>query len=177
MHPVPGNHEYDTSGAAGYFEYFGDNDVTTGSPGGYYSFNIGSWHVIALNSDCSASGCSDSVAGTTSTAQVTWLQSDLAANRSPCVLAYWHHPLFSAGDIGDSPGVAPLWTALYNAHADVILNGHDHLYERYAQMDPNGNATTNGIREFVVGTGARIWFISQTRSEPCRPPTTRTSAS
>ena len=153
VHPVTGNHEYDTSGAAGYFQYFGDNGVTTGSPGGYYSFNVGSWHIIALNSDCSASGCSDSVAGTTSSAQVTWLQSDLAANRSPCVLAFWHHPLFSAGDIGDSPGVAPLWTALYSAHADVVLGGHDHLYERYAQIDPNGAATANGIREFVVGSG------------------------
>ena len=111
------------------------------------------WHIIALNSDCSDSGCSDSVAGTTSTAQVTWLQSDLAANRSPCVLAFWHHPLFSAGDIGDSPGVAPLWTALYSAHADVVLNGHDHSTSATPSMDPNGNATTNGIREFVVGTG------------------------
>ncbi|MGZ4182704.1 MAG: metallophosphoesterase family protein [Solirubrobacteraceae bacterium] len=153
VHPVPGNHEYDTSGAAGYFQYFGDNNVMAGPPGGYYSFNVGSWHIIALNSDCSSSGCSDSVAGTTSTAQVAWLQNDLAANRSPCVLASWHHPLFSAGDIGDSPGVAPLWTALYSAHADVVLNGHDHLYERYAQMDPNGNPTANGVREFVVGTG------------------------
>jgi hypothetical protein len=150
VHPVPGNHEYDTSGAAGYFQYFG---AAANPPNGNYSFNIGAWHVIALNSDCSNSGCSDSVAGTTTSAQLSWLQSDLAANRSACTLAYWHHPLFSDGDIGDSPGVAPLWTALYNAHADVVLNGHDHLYERYAQQDPNGNATPNGIAEFVVGTG------------------------
>lgn len=158
VHPVPGNHEYDTSGAAGYFQYFGDNGVTTGAPGGYYSFNIGSWHVIALNSDCTDSGCSDSVAGTTSSAQVAWLQADLAANKSQCVLAYWHHPLFSSGNLGDSPGVAPLWTALYNAHADVVLNGHDHVYERFVQQDPNGNATTGGIREFVAGTGGESLF-------------------
>jgi hypothetical protein len=158
VHPVPGNHEYDTAGAAGYFKYFGDNGVTVGAPEGYYSFNIGTWHVIALNSDCSDSGCADSVAGTTSAAQVAWLQSDLAANRSQCVLAYWHHPLFSSGNLGDSPGVAPLWTALYNAHADVVLNGHDHVYERFAQQDPNGNATPNGIREFVAGTGGESLF-------------------
>jgi hypothetical protein len=158
VHPVPGNHEYDTSGAAGYFQYFGDNGVTTGAPGGYYSFNVGTWHVIALNSDCTDSGCADSVAGTTSSAQVTWLQADLAANKSQCVLAYWHHPLFSSGNLGDSPGVAPLWTALYNAHADVVLNGHDHVYERFAQQDPNGNATTGGIREIVAGTGGESLF-------------------
>ena len=158
VHPVPGNHEYDTSGAAGYFQYFGDNGVTTGAPGGYYSFNVGTWHVIALNSDCTDSGCSDSVAGTTPSAQVAWLQADLAANKSQCVLAYWHHPLFSSGNLGDSPGVAPLWTALYNAHADVVLNGHDHVYERFAQQDPNGNATTGGIRELVAGTGGENLF-------------------
>ena len=158
VHPVPGNHEYDTSGAAGYFQYFGNNGVTTGAPGGYYSFNVGTWHVIALNSDCTDSGCSDSVAGTTSSAQVAWLQADLAANKSQCVLAYWHHPLFSSGNLGDSPGVAPLWTALYNAHADVVLNGHDHVYERFAQQDPSGNATTSGIRELVAGTGGENLF-------------------
>ena len=150
VHPVPGNHEYDTSGAGGYFQYFG---AAANPPNGNYSFNIGAWHVIALNSDCSDSGCADSVAGATSSAQVSWLQSDLAANRSACTLAYWHHPRFASGFVSDSPGVGPLWTALYNAHADVVLNGHDHLYERYAQQDPNGNATPNGIREFVVGTG------------------------
>ena len=151
VHPVPGNHEYEASGsAAGYFQYFG---AAANPPNGNYSYNIGTWHVIALNSDCSDSGCADSVAGNTSSAQVSWLQSDLAANRSACTLAYWHHPLISDGDIGDNPLVAPLWTALYNAHADVVLNGHDHLYERYAQQDASGTATPNGIREFVVGTG------------------------
>lgn len=154
VHPVPGNHEYVTSGATGYFQYFGSNGVMTNAPAGYYSFNLGSWHIIALNSNCSDSnGCSDALAGGTTSAEMSWLQSDLAANRSACVLAMWHHPLFSSGWTLGTPGVAPLWTALYNSHADVVLNGHDHLYERYAQLDPSGSATTNGIREFVVGTG------------------------
>jgi len=154
VHPVPGNHEYGTSGAAGYFQYFGQSIANPDStPNGYYSFNLGTWHIVALNSDCSDSGCADAVNGTTSSAQTAWLQSDLAANHSACVLAMWHAPLFSWGWTLGSPGVAPLWQALYNAHADVVLDGHDHLYERYAQQDPSGNATTNGIREFVVGTG------------------------
>jgi hypothetical protein len=152
VHPVPGNHEYlASSAAAGYFQYFG---VVAHPPEGYYSFNLGTWHIVALNSNCSdTSGCSDALAGGTTSAQTSWLQSDLAANRSPCVLAMWHHPLFSSGWTLGTPGVAPLWTALYSAHADVVLSGHDHLYERYAQEDPTGNATTSGIREFVVGTG------------------------
>jgi hypothetical protein len=150
VHPVPGNHEYDTTGASGYFQYFG---AAANPPAGYYSFSIGTWHIVALNSDCSDSGCEDSLAGTTSSSQVSWLQSDLAAHPAPCTLAYWHHPLLSSGFMSDSPGVGPLWTALYSAHADVVLNGHDHLYERYAQQDSSGAAAADGIREFVVGTG------------------------
>jgi hypothetical protein len=150
VHPVPGNHEYLTSGAAGYFGYFGP---AANPSAGYYSFTLGTWHIVALNSNCTDQGCSDALAGGTTSAQTSWLQSDLAANRSPCVLGMWHHPLFSSGWTGGAPSVLPLWTALYNAHADVVLNGHDHLYERYAQQDPSRNASTNGIREFVVGTG------------------------
>jgi hypothetical protein len=151
VHPVPGNHEYAAStAAAGYFQYFG---AVAHPPEGYYSFNLGTWHIVALNSNCTDAGCSDALAGGTTSAQLSWLQSDLAVNRSPCVLAMWHHPLFSFGWTLGTPPVAPLWTALYNAHADVVLNGHDHLYERYAQQDPNGIASTNGILEFVVGTG------------------------
>jgi hypothetical protein len=153
VHPVPGNHEYGTSGAAGYFQYFGQPSNPAHTPNGYYSINLGSWHIVALNSDCSNSGCADAVDGTTTSAQTSWLQSDLLANRSSCVLAMWHHPLFSSGWTLGSPGVGALWTALYNAHADVVLGGHDHLYERYAQQDPSGTVTTSGIREFVVGTG------------------------
>jgi hypothetical protein len=156
VHPVPGNHEYAMSStAAGYFQYFGALANPDNTPGGYYSFNPpgSGWHIVALNSDCSSSGCTDSVAGTTSSAQVSWLQSDLAANKSACVLAMWHHPYYSGGDVGNSPGVAPLWNALYSAHADIVLGGHDHIYERYQQLDPSGNPSSTGIREFVVGTG------------------------
>ena len=158
VHPVVGNHEYLTSGAAGYFQYFGGAGVTTSVPAdpsaGYYSFNLGSWHVVSLNSNCSdQNGCSDALTGGTTSAEMTWLGSDLAANRSACVLAMWHHPRFSYGWTLSTPSVAPLWAALYSAHADVVLNGHDHLYERYEQQDPSGSATTSGIREFVVGTG------------------------
>ena len=154
VHPVPGNHEYLTSGASGYFQYFGDHGVTTNAPAGYYSVNLGTWHILSLNSNCSdQKGCSDALTGGTTSAEMSWLQSDLAANPSACVLATWHHPLFSYGWTLGAPSVAPLWTALSNVHADVVLNGHDHLYERYAQQDPSGTASTTGIREFVVGTG------------------------
>lgn len=155
VHPVPGNHEYLTSGAAGYFQYFGTNGVTTNAPGtsgGYYSFNLGTWHIVALNSNCS-NGCSDSLTAGATSAEMSWLASDLAANRSACVLAMWHQPLFSYGWMLGAPGALPLWTALYNAHADVVLNGHDHIYERYTEMNPSGGADPTGIREFVVGTG------------------------
>ncbi len=154
VHPVPGNHEYGDPGAAGYFQYFGQGIANPDkTANGYYSFNLGSWHIDALNSNCSDSGCSDPLPGTTTTAQTSWLQTDLAHDTSACTLAMWHHPLFSSGWTLGSPGVVDLWSALYKAHADVVLNGHDHLYERYALQDPSGNATTSGIREFVVGTG------------------------
>jgi hypothetical protein len=154
VHPIPGNHEYGTPGALGYFQYFGQAVANPdNTPNGYYSFNLGTWHIDALNSNCSDAGCSDPLPGTTTTLQTTWLQNDLAHDTSACTLAMWHHPLFSSGWTLGSPGVAPLWTALYNAHADVVLNGHDHLYENYKLQDPSGNQTPNGIREFVVGTG------------------------
>jgi len=123
VHPVPGNHEYSASSTAhGYFKYFGPaavgpNGAGAEGPNGSYSYDLGSWHLIALNSDCSNTGCSDSVTGTTSDAQVSWLNSDLAAHPGQCTLAYWHHPRFSASFSGDTPGVAPLWNALYAAHA------------------------------------------------------------
>jgi Calcineurin-like phosphoesterase len=159
VHPVLGNHEYLTSGAAGYFGYFGQAIANPESTNGYYSFNLGNWHILALNSNCSdSSGCSDALTGGTTSAQTAWLQSDLAteraANPNACVLAMWHHPFFSAGWTLGTPGVAPLWDVLSNAHADIVLNGHDHLYERFAQADAAGNtAPSGGIREFVVGTG------------------------
>jgi hypothetical protein len=158
VRPSPGNHEYAaSSSASGYFTYFGAS-----AAGGYYSYDLGSWHVVALNSNCSDSGCRDSLTGTVSNAELSWLQSDLAAHPGQCTLAYWHHPLFSSGWVGNSPGVAPIWKILYAAHADVVLNGHDHMYERFAQQDPNHLATAAGIREFVAGTGGETLFTMGT---------------
>lgn len=154
VHPSLGNHEYAVSStASGYFSYFG-----AAAPGSYYSYNLGAWHIVALNSNCSDAGCQDSLRGLTSSAEVSWLQADLAAHSNQCILAYWHHPAFSSGWVGNSPGVKPLWNALYAAHADVVVNGHDHMYERFAQQDPSQNATSQGIREFVAGTGGETLF-------------------
>jgi acid phosphatase type 7 len=153
-YPAPGNHEYQTSGAAGYFTYFGDRAGPTGR--GYYSFNVGSWHLISLNSEISTAAGS---------AQETWLKTDLAANSQRCTLAYWHKPLFSSGPHGNDSSVRPLWDVLYAAGAEVVLAGHDHDYERFAPQTPSGSAdTTRGIREFVVGTGGKEHYsISSTK--------------
>jgi hypothetical protein len=158
MHPSVGNHEYGTSGAAGYFDYFNGSGATDGMAGprgkGYYSYNIGSWHFIALNSNCGNVSCSSG------SAQETWLRSDLAAHANQCTLAYWHHPRFSSGTThGSSTATAAFWTDLYNANADVVLSGHEHNYERFGPQNPSGAAdATRGIREFVVGTGGRSHY-------------------
>lgn len=148
--PVPGNHEYESAGAAPYFEYFGAN---AGPPGlGYYSFDVGSWHAVALNSNI------ESAAGS---AQVAWLRSDLAASGARCTIAYWHHPLFSSGPGGPSPKMHDVWRILHEAGADVVLSGHDHLYERFAPQDPDGGAdAARGIRQFVAGTGGAVLYSS-----------------
>ncbi len=145
--PSPGNHDYGTSGAAGYFAYFGARAGTAGE--GWYAYDLGAWRVYALNSNCSAiGGCG---AGS---AQERWLRADLAANPRRCVAAYWHHPLFSSGAHGNSASMRPIWEALHAAGADVVVNGHDHDYERFAPQDPEGfGDPERGIREFVVGTG------------------------
>jgi hypothetical protein len=162
VHPTPGNAEYGASTtASGYFTYFGSS-----AGNGNYSYDLGAWHVISLNSNCSDTGCRSSEAGITSSSTVSWLEGDLAAHPNQCILAYWHHPRFSSGSVGSSPGVAPFWNALYAAHADVVLNGHDHLYERFAQQDPAQNATSEGIREFVVGTGGQEHDPSMGSIEP-----------
>jgi hypothetical protein len=157
VHAVPGNHEYSSSPtAAGYFQYFG----AAAGPGGrgYYSYRLGSWHVIALNSAC-LEACADTNTGIVSAAEVRWLRSDLAHVRRRCILAFWHHPRFSSTvGLGEELGVAPLWRLLYRARADVVINGHAHDYERFAQLDPEGRPTPRGIREFVVGTGGRNHF-------------------
>jgi acid phosphatase type 7 len=150
--PVPGNHEYHTAEAKGYFGYFGK---AAGQPGkGYYSYDLGQWHIVALNSNCEEVGCG------ASSPQLSWLKADLAKDAKTCTLAYFHYPLFSSGEY--RPGireVKPLWEALYAAEADVVLNGHDHNYQRFAPQDPNGKADPQrGIREFVVGTGGRSHY-------------------
>jgi calcineurin-like phosphoesterase family protein len=143
--PATGNHEYNTTGASGYFTYFG---AAAGDPAkGYYSYDLGAWHIIVLNSNCpNVGGCN---AGSP---QEQWLRQDLAAHPATCTLAYWHHPLFGSG--ASSTRTKPLWQALYAYNADVVLNGHAHNYQRFAPQDPNGNLDLQrGIREFVVGTG------------------------
>ncbi len=152
--PTTGNHEYVQKGAAPYFQYWGAaaGDPTTG----YYSFDIGSWHLIALNSTCAAAGgCGRG------TPMEQWLKSDLAATRAPCILAFWHHPRFFSPS--RQPGVAKIdatdrkmsafWADLQAAGADVVLSGHRHDYERFTRQDAEGRADPNGIRQFVVGTG------------------------
>jgi hypothetical protein len=143
--PSLGNHEYATSGAAGYFAYFGSRGGSAGK--GYYAYNLGTWRIYVLNSNCSRVGCG------TSSAQVRWLKADLAANPRRCILAYWHHPLFSSGFHGNIAAVRQFWDALYAARADVVINGHDHDYERFSRQTPSGSRSAHGIMEFVSGTG------------------------
>jgi acid phosphatase type 7 len=153
VRPVPGNHEYANDNGTGYYAYFG---ARAGSPArGYYSYDLGRWHLIALNSNCSIVSCA---AGS---AQARWLRADMAAHRTRCTLAYWHHPRFSSGPHGNAQRVGPLWSALYAAGADVVLNGHDHDYERFGPQTPGGRADARrGIREFVAGTGGRSHYLT-----------------
>ena len=159
-HPVVGNQEYNTSGgtdcgsgASGYFHYFGSAAGPSGK--GYYSFNVGAWHLIALNANCSHVACK---AGS---AQEQWLKSDLATHSNTCTLAFWHQPLFSAGPTTNTQ-VKPFWNDLYAAHADLVINGHKHNYERLAKLNPNGNTASNGIREIIVGTGGENHALTGT---------------
>src|SRR5215204_403379 len=151
--PTVGNHEYySTANASGYFGYFGSILSAAGDTGqGYYSYDLGSWHMIALNSNCSFVACA---AGST---QEQWLKADLAAHSNACTLAYWHHPRFSSKlSSGGNSSMKPFWDALYAAKAEVVLNGHNHNYERFAPQTPSGLADpAQGIREFVVGTGGK----------------------
>jgi hypothetical protein len=147
--PSVGNHEYQTASAAGYFDYFGP--VAGDRDKGYYSYQLGDWHIVVLNSNCSFVSCAPG------SLQEQWLRADLAAHPATCTLAYFHHPRFSSGARhGDNAAVQPLWQALYDAGADLILNGHEHLYERFAPQTPTGVADpARGIRQFTVGTGGR----------------------
>jgi len=147
LRPVPGNHEYMTAGAAGYFDYFGTGVGARSQ--GWYSYDLGTWHLVALNSNCAAiGGCGPG------SPQLLWLEADLAAHPRACTLAYWHHPRFSSGQHGDDSTFDAFWRTLYRFGADVVLVGHDHNYERFAPQDPDAGADPDhGIRELVVGTG------------------------
>lgn len=145
--PAAGNHDWVTEDAAGYLEYFGERAAPDGVT--WYSYDAGTWHVIMLDSDCDlVGGCGPR------SPQGKWLAADLAASPATCTLAIWHHPRFSSGEHGNDATVAPLWDTLYAAGADLVINGHDHDYERFAPQDPGGREDrSRGIREFVVGTG------------------------
>src|SRR5215212_7448759 len=165
--PSLGNHEYlnstdPTTQSNPYFDYFSANQgvgfklpaAPVPNPGltkgeGYYSYDFGSWHIVVLNSNCDYVSCNST------SAQAAWLQNDLAnATNKQCTLAYMHHPLYATGTGGLEPRVKPLWQILYDNGADVILNGHDHRYERLARIDPNDNRDlTYGMRPLIAGTG------------------------
>ncbi len=152
--PALGNHEYADRAASGYFQYWG---AQAGPPGkGFYSYDLGDWHIVVLNTNCNAKdlgGCA------TGSQQETWLKEDLAKHPNACILAYGHHALFSSGVFKSHavhPELKELWDDLYGAHADLVLAGHEHSYERFAPQDPEGKADpANGIREIVAGTGGR----------------------
>lgn len=150
--PSPGNHEYGTARASGYVRYFGKAAGPAGR--GYYSFDLGAWHLVSLNSNCSEiGGCGRG------SPENRWLRLDLARHRTRCTLAYWHHARFSSGPHGDDLDVSGLWQTLYERGADVVLSGHDHDYERFAPLDPAGAVDpARGLREFVVGTGGRSHY-------------------
>ncbi len=151
--PSAGNHEYRTAAAAPYFDYFGS---AAGPPGqGWYSYDLGTWHIVVLNSNCAfVGGCGPG------SRQYTWLVADLAAHSDSHVVAYWHHPRFSSRFAAPASDVRPFWEALYDAGADIVLNGHSHDFERFFPQDPWGRSDPAfGIRQFVVGTGG-AWLKS-----------------
>jgi acid phosphatase type 7 len=142
--PTPGNHDYHVPGAPGYFTYFGAN---AGSLGGYYSFDLDEWHIVAYNSVIDISEGSP---------QLEWLRADLQASPTKCILAYGYLPRFSSGWHGDEPKMGPMWSIFYEFGVDVVLSGHDHHYERFAPLDPDRTIDRdNGVRQFIVGTGGR----------------------
>lgn len=168
--PAVGNHEYEDPGAAGYFDYFNGIGVANGPAGdrtqGYYSYDVPlpsgrRWHLISLNSQCADPDAAISGHLGTCAAgslQEQWLRADLAAHPNSCTLAYWHHPIFSSSSFGQHRQTAPLWRALQEAGADLVLTGHHHHYERFAPQDAAGAADDRGMREFIVGTGGHSLF-------------------
>jgi hypothetical protein len=141
--PTPGNHDYEQANASAYFDYFGDLAGPRGL--GYYSYSVGTWRVYAINSELTGGAAGQ---------QAQWLRDELARNPTPCAAAVWHKPLFTSGPNGENRHMQETWRILYNANVDVVLNGHDHVYERFAPQDPDGRPdNARGIRQFTVGTG------------------------
>ncbi len=161
-HPVPGNHEYARANADGYFDYFNGVGASSGIAGargqGYYSFDVGTWHLVALNS---SDACNE-VACDVGSPQQTWLAADLAAHPGACTLAYWHNPRFQGGDVeGETEAVGPLWDTFYDAGGDVVLGAHEHNYQQLVPLDKTGaRDPARGIRSFVVGTGGASFYTS-----------------
>jgi acid phosphatase type 7 len=160
--PVPGNHE--PGSASGYFDYFNGSGKASGPAGergkGYYSFDVGAWHLIAINSNCSRVPCGSG------SAQEQWLRADLAAHPNACALAYWHHPRFSSGHDGNNVSMQAIWQDLYNAGVEIVISGHSHNYERFAPQ--NGSSKLDrggGVRQFVVGTGG-AFFTGLSSAKP-----------
>jgi hypothetical protein len=149
--PSPGNHEYESPGAQPYFDYWGSAAGPAGL--GYYSFRAGDWLVLSLNSNLPVGN---------TTAQAQWIRQELTTNNVKCTLAYFHHPLYSSGPNGDNARLAGLWQLLYELGVDVIISAHEHLYERYAPMTPDGvRNDAKGIRQFIVGTGGASPYTIQ----------------
>lgn len=147
--PTPGNHEYYTPNAAGYYDFFGK--AAGPSRRGYYSFNLKNWHLISLNSNCDIIDCREN------SAQLKWLRADLKKNKNRCTAAFWHHPLYSSGDVhGDDPLARPLWQVMQKHRAEFVLTGHDHDFEAFARQDAFGRRDAKrGLMQFVVGTGGK----------------------
>jgi 3',5'-cyclic AMP phosphodiesterase CpdA len=141
--PSPGNHEYGQPGPAGYFGYYGA--VAAPSAPGFYSVNLGAWHIVSLNT---------SIPVDANSAQIQWLRADLTANKTACAAAIFHHPLFSSGDNGGSARIRDIWRVLHAFAVDVVISGHDHVYERFAPQDADGKLDiARGVRQFTAGTG------------------------
>jgi 3',5'-cyclic AMP phosphodiesterase CpdA len=150
-YPVPGNHDYSQPGALPYFQYFGDRSGPEGFRAGYYSYNLGNWHILALNSLISAAE------------QIPWVRQELDENKARCTLAYWHYPVFTSGPsngTADQRVMRDMWRLLFEQGVDVVVNGHDHLYERFLPQDGDGRPNpTLGMTEFVVGTGGAPMYL------------------
>ena len=149
IHPTPGNHDYGTAQAAPYYKYFGKAAGVDGT--GNYSYDVGKWHVIAMNSETVSGG---EFSDADRAAQMKWLEKDLKDHDAACTIAYWHNPRFSSGWHGSDTRFTPIWQLLYDHNVDLVVKGHDHDYERFRPMNPAGVLdTAKGITEIVAGTG------------------------